>query len=364
MRGLVDQLAADLDTSHAALLERAHSESPELVARLTAAPPEKRRSGWGILPEIVEDAPRTPVTPSERRYSLKDISVNFAASFRDGRILAGHTVLDPAASLERAVAEYERLRGDLKNVKEHLAYHEQWQRAVTDQADYFDDRNEIVSLAREWQSLRAQGADPARIGQLESEIRERVAVFRAAPDLAIERAADEEVVLPVSVHTDISNGQFLDEFREAVQAEWSGSDAAQSRRVSIRLEFVRVPIEELYPGAALSPGAEIDVEQHVARFPEDALVMTTGAASTHAWKGRSLLIGPEATTGRVLAHEFGHLLGFGDAYLRGFDGRPADPHGVVLVEWTGLLDDLMGNPAGGRVTEAMIDRLVEAYGRR
>ena len=41
--------------------------------------------------------------------------------------------------------------------------------------------------------------------------------------------------------------------------------------------------------------------------------------------------------------------------------EPGGEFGVVLVEWTGLLDDLMGNPSGGRVTAEMIDRLIEAY---
>jgi hypothetical protein len=64
----------------------------------------------------------------------------------------------------------------------------------------------------------------------------------------------------------------------------------------------------------------------------------------------------------TLAHEFAHLLGFDDTYVRGFDGETGGPFGVVLVEWTGLADDLMGWPAGGRVSERMIARLIEAYG--
>ena len=37
------------------------------------------------------------------------------------------------------------------------------------------------------------------------------------------------------------------------------------------------------------------------------------------------------------------------------------PFGVVLVEWSGLTDDLMGNPGVGRVSNEMIDRLIDAY---
>jgi hypothetical protein len=35
---------------------------------------------------------------------------------------------------------------------------------------------------------------------------------------------------------------------------------------------------------------------------------------------------------------------------------------VVLVEWVGLRDDLMGNPQGGVVTAEMVETLLEAYG--
>jgi hypothetical protein len=64
---------------------------------------------------------------------------------------------------------------------------------------------------------------------------------------------------------------------------------------------------------------------------------------------------------RVLAHEFGHLLGFVDAYLRGYEGDPDGPFGVRVVEWTGLMDNLMGGPAAGRVTREMIEQLLAAY---
>jgi hypothetical protein len=80
--------------------------------------------------------------------------------------------------------------------------------------------------------------------------------------------------------------------------------------------------------------------------------------------GRNITLGPDPITRRELAHEFGHLLGFSDAYLRSYKGDPRDPYGVVLLEWTGLIDNLMGSPAVGRVTEAMIETLIDTYGER
>ena len=77
-----------------------------------------------------------------------------------------------------------------------------------------------------------------------------------------------------------------------------------------------------------------------------------------------MALGPTPLTPRVLAHEFAHLLGFGDAYVRGYDGEPGAPYGVVLVEWHGLRDDLMGNPEGGEFTPEMVRALLEAYPER
>ena len=103
---------------------------------------------------------------------------------------------------------------------------------------------------------------------------------------------------------------------------------------------------------------------HLARFPAGALILTTGEDSTHAWTGHYIALGPDLVTRRTLAHEFAHLLGFRDAYLRGYDGDPHGPYGAILVEWVGLADDLMGDSEHGRVTEAMIRTLLEAYTQR
>jgi hypothetical protein len=125
---------------------------------------------------------------------------------------------------------------------------------------------------------------------------------------------------------------------------------------------VRVRWRRFDPEQAPATGATIDPERHLQRFPPDALVLTTGAAGTYALPRRAVLLGTAPISRRTLAHEFGHLLGFEDAYLRGYEGEPEDPHGVVLVEWVGLSDDLMGNPAGGAVSREMIETLLEAYG--
>jgi hypothetical protein len=103
------------------------------------------------------------------------------------------------------------------------------------------------------------------------------------------------------------------------------------------------------------------LDAHLALFPGCHFVLTTGASGTSAITGKHIVLGTDPVSSHTLAHEFGHLLGFEDAYVRGYDGDPGDPFGVVLVEWSGLKDDLMGDPGGGQVSDEMIETLIRAY---
>ena len=78
--------------------------------------------------------------------------------------------------------------------------------------------------------------------------------------------------------------------------------------------------------------------------------------------GDHIFLGTGPLSRRELAHEFGHLLGFEDAYVRGYDGEPGDAYGVTVVEWTGLTAVLMGDSARGRASVEMITTLITAYG--
>ena len=51
-------------------------------------------------------------------------------------------------------------------------------------------------------------------------------------------------------------------------------------------------------------------------------------------------------------------------YPKAVEGESTGPGGVVLVEWTGLTDDLMGAPTRGLVTADMLQRLTAALATR
>jgi len=355
-----DRMALNLERAHARLLEQAIArDDREAVKRLSPLPPRPRPSGYGVLPEVGKDGPLSSVQPTERTYSLQRLLGGLAADFRQAAVLADGGMAEE--HFARSLDEFERLRGQLNHLEEQLAYHAKWQRSVVEYAEFFAARNGLVTEARRMAGLLATGEsdEAARIG---AELSEQLAPLRPTPGLRLVRGEAGGVTLPVTVHTDIADRDFLAIFREAVEAAFCESEAARSRGFALDLELRHVNPGDLYPEGVPPPGAAIDVEIHLQRFPAGTVVMTTGAESTHAFTGRGILLGPSPITRRTLAHEFAHLIGFDDAYLRGYDGRPDGAFGVVFVEWTGLSDDLMGNSDGGRVTSEMIDRLVYAYG--
>ena len=346
-----EAMASDLEAAHAALVERA-GDDEEAVARLSPEPVALRPPGYGVLPEIVGDAPRDEVKPKQKLYSLEQLQREFPQEFRMATILARQAG-DPDRPLLSQADELERLQGRMRNLEDHLGYHAYWQEAVVEFPEFFEARNLVVARVR-----GLEGAEDERSWR---EILAELAPFERTEGLRIEERADGRRALPVTVMTDIVDEGFLAAFREGVEAAFVESEAARQLRFAVELELRRVTPAELYPEGPPEPGSPIDPEAHMGRFPDGALVLTTGEESTHAWVGRSIALGPADVSPRTLAHEFAHLLGFRDAYLRGFDAASDERFGVVLVEWTGLQDDLMGNSKGGRVTPRMIRTLMRVY---
>jgi hypothetical protein len=122
---------------------------------------------------------------------------------------------------------------------------------------------------------------------------------------------------------------------------------------------------ELYCGATSSTnapcapparGAAINVTAHIARFPADVGVLTTGGGSTHFEGGRAMVFSPHDAPRYLIAHEFGHVLGFHDAYVRGY--RDAGNDGFIVTELVVDNGDVMGNSRDGAIRASHFERLV------
>ena len=345
---------------HALLEGRAQIEDPALLARLSLDPPKPRPTGYGLLPEIQDNMPQVPVVPKQTFYSLKWLEGRLGEELENVDKLADQSA--GATDLEQLVAGFEQLLKVLRNLEINLTYHEQWQESVVQYAAYYSERNMLVALAREMNTLILNNESPEKIKELREQLVQDVAPFRPTRGLDLLTIEGGEKVLPVTVCTDIEDQDFLQVFEAGVHAAYSLSPAVRALRFSVDLNWRLVRAEVLYPDGPPDHGVMIDVKTHRSLFSDCPLVLTTGASSTNALVGDRIVLDTSPVSRRTLAHEFGHLLGFSDAYIRGYDGEPDDPYGVVLVEWTGLTDDLMGSPGGGQVNKEMIEKLITAYG--
>jgi hypothetical protein len=86
--------------------------------------------------------------------------------------------------------------------------------------------------------------------------------------------------------------------------------------------------------------------------------LTTGALTSHFYRD-AIVLGPEDITPSVLAHEFGHVLGFNDAYIRGY--KDLGKNGFQVMEIVADPEDIMGAPDTGAVLRRHFDRILEQY---
>ena len=142
----------------------------------------------------------------------------------------------------------------------------------------------------------------------------------------------QAVVFPIA--TDIKDRKFLAEVEGAVQIHWNQSAWAKAEKIRFQIRWHPMPFNRAYHRG------EMDLEQHLERFPKHYAILTTGAQSLHV-QGRAMFLSPSHITPRTLAHELGHLMGFADCYFRtlGAEGL----FGFAVLEWDNPLypDDLM-----------------------
>jgi hypothetical protein len=248
-------------------------------------------------------------------------------------------------------------------------YNRQWQAAIAADRPLYDRLTVLVHAALERESIRSTlaGMQPSQAGRGEqSELRRRDAglsrIIHDATDrmttpdfVRVEHVAPHRWVVRVPVYTDIADPVFLRAFRSTVEDVWRLRDGVDEFRVKVAITEV-APARLYAPAAPPARGAAIDLHAHVAHFPKNGSVLTTGASLTHVIEGPSIVLGPHDLARHVLAHEFGHVLGFRDIYFRGYRDLGAD--GYEVTEVVADPDDIMGAPGAGPVLRHHFETLL------
>jgi len=368
-----------------------HSEVPELVADLRA--PDTKTPGYQISPRLTrDDLAETPAL-IESGYSWPQTErlISRARHRLAGLEMQLHRTqfLDSAprrAALEKLARDYPGLRQDLANVEAHVQYNRFWQSVIAaDRASYdretllYDDvvaREQVRDELRYFDGTFANSPvalQPAfgllSLANLPETLTRREALLGERIDgalgqittpvfVTLERRA-HEWIFRVPLYTDIEDGNFIAAAKRTIEAVWRLTENDNTYRVEI--EVSHLPSELLYAESETpAEGEKVAIREHLRHFPANAAILTTGALTTHV-ENNAIVLGPDSISPRVLAHEFGHVLGFRDRYIRGY--RDLGKDGFEVLEAIADPRDIMGVPAMGSVLPAHFDNLIRAMSR-
>jgi tetratricopeptide (TPR) repeat protein len=343
-----------LDTLHAEIAAQLQRDAPDLLPALEPPPPIAY--GYQILPRIIADTSSGPLgKPHVVSFSWPWSETLIAREMTDLDRLnadvaaaARQPVESRHAAYAAVVASYKKAMDSRRRIDADIDYNWHWQRQIANGRPLFD--RLTAHLNAEVDKLKQS---PAAAAGPEAPVIE----FGPPAFVRIEAPADRVHVVAVPFYTDIVDSSVVEAFRRAIESYWHVVDGEDEYRV--RLTITAIAPERLYCAgtddaksltAGCAPpvkGEHINLVKHVARFPADGAVFTTGAESLQLTTDRAIVLGPHDVAPRTLAHEFGHVLGFPDAYLRGYKDAGAD--GFQVLEFVPNYEDIMSSPGAGSV---------------
>jgi tetratricopeptide (TPR) repeat protein len=354
-----------LDRFHAKAAVQLQRDAPDLLPALEPPPPIVY--GYQILPRFIADPPLGPLG--------KPHVVSFSWPWSETLISREMTNLErleadlatasqkPAESRHKAyeaiVADYKKAVDRRRMIDADIDYNWLWQRQIARARPLFD---------RLTARLNAEVDKEERSPSAGAETEAPVIDLDPPAFVRLDAPAGQVRIVTVPLYTDILDSADVESFRRAIEKYWHVYDGQDEYR--IHLNISAIPPERLYcgpadggkaPAAACAPpakGEHIDLGAHVARFPADGAVLTTGAESLQLTAGRAIVLGPHDVAPRTLAHEFGHVLGFPDAYLRGYKDLGAD--GFQVMELVPNYEDIMSSPGAGSVLARHFKALITA----
>ncbi len=397
-----DRLQRFYDT----LCARVKVEAPDLYPKLAHAPPKPAVYGYGLLPKLLP-LPTPGPTPAQRprarsawyTWPWTEQKIDTEIKKLDGLTTDLERIPTLPANerrslCEKLVNEYPRLPEAQRNIDDHVQYNRLWQPAIAGDRAGYDRGTHLHDAVLERQAIidaldatddaafrkaldTIQNVDRTRSrAQLEPDLRAREVALAneihavidqiKPPDfLRVERRSPHLWVVHVPVYTDIDDAAFRSGFQEAVESVWHVRDGDDEFRLELSITYISP--EALYrKRTGCETGAEdqcrppkkgdhIDLAAHAGLFPPNGARLTTGAGITHVINA-AIVLGPSDAGPHLLAHEFGHMLGFRDEYFRGY--HDLGPDGFQVMEVVAEPDDVMGNPGGGPARRQQFEKLI------
>lgn len=348
-RGQRDRLNAFFQELRATVQREAPApEAPNLMRQLQNAPPQTNVWGYRMLPRIVDIAqPPTLISTFSYSWAVTEGYVRGEATKMDQARsdLARIAVVDPSEKLSLLVglvAQYRDLVKNQRTVDQYIQYNRFWQREIAADRPRFDRLTQVYNM------MKSGSPDTA------DAIRRVLGKPQAPRFLGVRREGSNSVLLQVRIYTDIEDDAYLSQAKSAIEATWRAEESGT--KYAIEIDFRKVSLKD-----SPQDGEHIDMEKHMARFPGDGGILTTGAQFTYGSVGRAVVLGPGDLAPRTLAHEFGHVLGFPDGYIRGY--ADLGDRGFEILELTSFFDDIMSAPREGHVQPAHFKLLMESLER-
>jgi tetratricopeptide (TPR) repeat protein len=398
-----------LQSAFESLRKIVEAERPDLLSKLDKSKPERRDYGYLLIPKILPNlnaacadtsfvSEEKPYRPQSSRFSwvITEFRINrnkgFVVDGLNSKLLALAAISKLEAreqAIEKLVETYLKERKNHRSLDKLIQHNWLWQRDISLLKAEYDQLTLIHDAIVERTSLRealtadndkdyekalkktpyaeAKFADPktilaARVDQLNEQIH---ATYIMTPRdyIRLEKPQPHLWILHIPVNTDIEDDTFLQELKQEVEKRWCLRDGEDEYRVEIELKHLSTAA--LYGNNDDSPepdktkvpgkGEKINLVKHCRRFPKDAAKLSSGAKKTYIRAG-CLFVGTADLGERTLSHEFGHLLGFGDQYIRGYRDLGTDGYEILEIQPDGK--DIMSSEDGSGILRFHFKALV------
>ena len=399
-----------LETAFKSLRLIVEAETPELLPELDEQPPQKRDYGYQLIPEILSDpdaacadtrqvSDAKPYHPNSNRFSWVITEARIDKNV--GRLVdplnSGLKALSEISNfeerqqaIEKMVETYLELQKEHRFIEGMIQHNGLWQREISVRKPQYDKSTLIHDAIVERRLLiDALSADSdedyanalektayagANYAGLKTELSARIDTLNDLINAAsrgltprdhvrFEQPGPHLWIFHIPVITDIEDKGFLQGFKKAAERRWCLRDGEDEFRIEIELR--QLSAVELYgndsdtaesdkikvPGR----GEQISLVQHCRKFPKDAARLSSGAKKTYIRAG-CMFVGPEDVGESTLVHEFGHLLGFADEYVRGYRDLGVEGYEILEIQADGK--DIMASSGAGSIHRYHFDALV------